>query len=234
MFNPGDVISYLEMSVEEDATLQRGMNFRHDPKYSVILMSQRPGAPYADKTEDDGKLLIYEGHDIPNRKGLMISPKAVDQPMQNTGGSLTQNGLFFQAATHYKSGIQPPEHVRVYEKIRDGIWVYNGIFELIDAWQENDGRRTVFKFKLRLFLDDALSDKRTTNDSKFDHTRMIPSSVKREVWERDKGRCVICGSDKNLHFDHVLPFSKGGTSLTSANIQLLCVNCNLAKKDKIE
>ncbi|MFN8372178.1 MAG: HNH endonuclease [Anaerolineae bacterium] len=233
MFNPGDVISYLELSVEEKATLQRGMNFHHNPKYSVILMSQRKGAPYIDKIEDDGRLLIYEGHDVPNRKGSSADPKLVDQPMQNPGGSLTQNGLFFQAATRFKNGEQPPELVRVYEKIREGIWVFNGIFELVDAWQEYDARRSVFKFKLHLVLEPA-SRTMSSSEIELDHTRMIPSSVKREVWERDKGRCANCGSDKNLHFDHILPYSKGGTSLTSANIQLLCVNCNLAKKDRIE
>ncbi|MCX6739514.1 MAG: HNH endonuclease [Candidatus Parcubacteria bacterium] len=31
-----------------------------------------------------------------------------------------------------------------------------------------------------------------------------------------------------------LPFSKGGTSLTTKNIRLLCAKCNLAKSDKIE
>ncbi len=34
-----------------------------------------------------------------------------------------------------------------------------------------------------------------------------------EVWKRDKGRCVMCGSDNNLHYDHDLPFSKGGSSI---------------------
>jgi hypothetical protein len=38
--------------------------------------------------------------------------------------------------------------------------------------------------------------------------------VKLAVWKRDKGSCVLCGSTKNLHFDHILPFSKGGTSLS--------------------
>ncbi|MFZ0452734.1 MAG: hypothetical protein WCE54_04390 [Ignavibacteriaceae bacterium] len=38
---------------------------------------------------------------------------------------------------------------------------------------------------------------------------MIPTSVKVEVWARDKGRCVLCGSTENLHYDHDLPFSKG-------------------------
>ncbi len=36
--------------------------------------------------------------------------------------SLTQNGLFAEAAREYKQG-ELPELVRVYEKIRPGIWV---------------------------------------------------------------------------------------------------------------
>ncbi len=43
----------------------------------------------------------------------------------------------------------------------------------------------------------------------------------------------MCGSNINLHFDHDIPFSKGGSSLTSKNIQLLCEKCNLKKHDKI-
>jgi hypothetical protein len=117
----------------------------------------------------------------------------------------------------------------VYEKLRDGIWVYNGVFELIDAWLETDGIRQVFKFKLQSQPLDASPQLQTD----LDHNRFIPSSVKIEVWKRDKGRCVICGDNKNLHYDHIIPFSKGGTSLKSENIQLLCAKHNLQKKDKI-
>ena len=60
----------------------------------------------------------------------------------------------------------------------------------------------------------------------------IPEDVKFEVWRRDQGRCVICGSQENLEFDHIIPFSKGGSS-TARNIQLLCQNCNRHKSDKI-
>jgi hypothetical protein len=119
----------------------------------------------------------------------------------------------------------------VYEKIRNGIWVYNGIFALVDAWEEHDGRRKVFKFKLEV-RSEAHSDFRA--NSKLEHTRLIPTSVKLEVWKRDKGRCVICGNDKNLHYDHIIPYSKGGTSLLSENIQLLCAKHNLEKRDRIE
>ena len=73
--------------------LQRGMNFRLKDGESIILMSLRPGAPYADRVEDEGRTLIYEGHDVA-RTGGMHHPKKVDQPDRNPGGSLTQNGLF--------------------------------------------------------------------------------------------------------------------------------------------
>ena len=54
--------------------------------------------------------------------------------MKNPSGTLTQNGLFYKAAKRYKNGQGTPELVRAYEKLRSGIWVYNGVFELIDAW----------------------------------------------------------------------------------------------------
>jgi 5-methylcytosine-specific restriction endonuclease McrA len=53
------------------------------------------------------------------------------------------------------------------------------------------------------------------------------------VWKRDGGKCVKCESKDNLHFDHVLPFSKGGASITPDNVQLLCMRHNLEKSDKI-
>jgi len=68
----------------------------------------------------------------------------------------------------------------------------------------------------------------------LEHNRLIPSEVKKEVWKRDKGQCVLCGETENLHFDHDLPFSKGGTSLTTKNIRLLCIKHNLQKSGKIE
>lgn len=41
------------------------------------------------------------------------------------------------------------------------------------------------------------------------NTRAIPQDVKIEVAVRDGGRCRQCGSNKELHFDHVIPWSKG-------------------------
>lgn len=103
MLSQDDVTPYLAMCAEEGVNLQRGMNYRLRGRVSVILMSLRPGAPYADRVEDNGTILIYEGHDIA-RKQDGRNPKTVDQPMMNRSGTLTQNGLFYEAAVRHKSG----------------------------------------------------------------------------------------------------------------------------------
>jgi len=43
-------------------------------------MSIRAGAPYADRIEENGRVLVYEGHDAPKLTGG-LNPKTVDQPM---------------------------------------------------------------------------------------------------------------------------------------------------------
>jgi hypothetical protein len=211
--------------------LQRGMNFRLRNGESIILMSLRPGAPYADQVEDDGQILIYEGNDVPKTFNGP-NPKEVDQLARHPGGPLTQNGLFAEAAIRYKNGSSPPEQVKVYEKIRSGIWVYNGVFELVDSWIAQSGSRTVFKFKLR-FTGTSIYDRPMVITRREDD-RLIPSWVKLEVWKRDRGRCIDCGATSDLHFDHIIPYSKGGSSKEPKNIQILCGRHNLAKRDRIE
>jgi 5-methylcytosine-specific restriction endonuclease McrA len=103
---------------------------------------------------------------------------------------------------------------------------------LIDAWQEDAGGRKVFKFGLELVEDET--GPASTAQTDLEQTRLIPTSVKLEVWKRDKGRCVQCGSKDNLHFDHIIPYSKGGSSLVAENIQVLCARHNIAKRDRIE
>jgi hypothetical protein len=211
--------------------LQRGMNFRLKGNESLILMSLRHGAPYADRVEDGGRLIIYEGHDVPRTQGGP-DPKDVDQPEFQPSGRMTQNGLFRDAVRRYKLGRSNVELVRVFEKIRDGIWVFNGLFKLVDAWQETSDRRQVFKFKLEIV--DQLLPREPGSVAVLDHDRVIPSAVKLEVWKRDKGCCVKCGCRENLHFDHIIPYSQGGSSKDAKNIQILCSKHNLAKSDRIE
>lgn len=225
-----EIISYLEMCQREEASLQRGMNFDLGRGYSVILMSVRPNAPYRDRFEADGSTLIYEGHDAPRSKQLP-DPKTVDQPECTPSGASTQNGKFLQAALDYRNGLAPPQLVRVYEKIHQGIWSYNGLFHLIDAWRDQDDRRAVFKFKLIAIEEDEHDP--PVSSTPRERRRIVPTSVKMEVWKRDGGKCVICGATDELHFDHDLPYSLGGTSLKAENVQLLCARHNLSKGAKI-
>lgn len=225
-----EIISYMEMCVREGASLQRGMNFGLGGDHSVILMSVRPNAPYEDRLEDSGETLIYEGHDEP-KSPHNRNPKLVDQPMSTPGGKPTQNGKFYAAAIATAQESAPQERVRVYEKIQKGIWSYNGVFHLVDAWLERDENRKVFKLKLIAVEGDEDFSQPARED--LEHRRIIPSQVKLEVYKRDQGRCVKCGASNELHFDHDLPYSKGGTSLTAENIQLLCARHNLQKSDKI-
>ena len=59
-------------------------------------------------------------------------------------------------------------------------------------------------------------------------SRHIPQDVKINVWHRDGGRCVYCGAEEYLEFDHITPISQGG-SHAEDNIQLLCRRCHAQK-----
>lgn len=220
------IIAYPEIVQREGIMLQRGMNFRVKHNYSIILMSVRKGAPYNDQWHDDTGLLEYEGHDEPRRKG--VDPKSIDQPLRHGGGAPTENGKFLEAAEAYKRDQAPAEVVQVYEKIAQGIWSDRGRYELVDAVTKTASGRRVFRFYLR-----PLAAPRSSEPI-LRHSRMIPTSVKVAVWKRDRGKCVICESHQNLHFDHDIPYSKGGSSITIENVRLLCAKHNLEKSDKIK
>ncbi|MEK7775113.1 MAG: HNH endonuclease signature motif containing protein [Candidatus Zixiibacteriota bacterium] len=93
----------------------------------------------------------------------------------------------------------------------------------------SDGR-CVYRFILQLSTNQGESDA----SSVLPVQRAIPSEIKQTVWKRDHGCCKICGAVDNLHFDHIIPYSKGGTSLSAENVQILCARHNLQKSDKIE
>lgn len=64
----------------------------------------------------------------------------------------------------------------------------------------------------------------------FSQSRYISESTKKIVFSRDGGTCNCCGSSSNLEYDHITPYSCGGSSAVS-NIQLLCMPCNRSKSN---
>jgi hypothetical protein len=223
-----EILNYWEMCAREGMSLQRGMNFRAPPRVSIVLMSQRRGAPYEDLLSEDGTVLLYEGHDIRRQPGL--EPKSQDQPWEDGPGRPSENAKFANAAMPARDADSPL--VRVYEKLKEGIWSDRGLFYLTsyEYAQKESENRCVFKFRFEL----SPIEEDPVDLAVAEQSRVIPSWVKQAVFKRDKGQCVLCGATDQLHFDHDLPFSRGGTSVLPENIRILCARHNLQKGARIE
>jgi len=200
------------------------MNFSQPSGVSIVLMSRRRNAPYDDELSDDGSELIYEGHNVP--RSLGVDTKTLDQPWVTASGAPTENAKFARAV----EGKNTLVLVRVYEKLQQGIWSDKGLFQLVRYEYRDSGARKVFKFHMQLAEEHTDLGERAVPD----HRRLIPGWVKQKVFKRDKGQCVLCGAKDNLHFDHDFPFSRGGASVTPANVRVLCARHNLEKGAKIQ
>jgi hypothetical protein len=67
-------------------------------------------------------------------------------------------------------------------------------------------------------------------------SRNIPRPVQFRVLKRENQICSICGrsvQDADIHFDHIIPRSKGGSS-DEHNIRLLCDECNQRRSNRFE
>lgn len=103
---------------------------------------------------------------------------------------------------------------------------------LDDLWLKWKHVYTTFdqrrNFVYSFYFEPRLENKRASKPIREN----IPQHIKNQVWQRDNGLCVECGSNEKLEFDHIIPFSKGGSS-TYRTLQLLCEPCNRKKYNKI-
>lgn len=129
--------------------------------------------------------------------------------------------------------VRPQRAGLVTLEVPDGIWIYDG-----NAYQMSDHDLTAedvralvvssaSKRQRQLEKARAVESMNQQVDSRA-RRQPIPHDVKTEVWQRDSGRCVECGSQVNLEFDHIIPLSMGGAN-TLRNLQLLCQTCNRRK-----
>lgn len=69
--------------------------------------------------------------------------------------------------------------------------------------------------------------------------REIRLGIRFSILQRDRFRCVTCGSSPAthpgcvLHVDHIRPFSRGGKTLAD-NLRTLCANCNIGRGNRFE
>ena len=104
-------------------------------------------------------------------------------------------------------------------------------YDQLDEFKEDEVRKALESGADISDLDTAKYPKvfKTINDGTG---RSISRQVKDLVWNRDAGKCRECGSNEKLEFDHIIPFSRGGSN-TYRNVQLLCEPCNRKKTSKI-
>jgi len=145
-------------------------------------------------------------------------------PVGNGTLALTNKHLYFSSTNkNFRVRLDRVVTVTPYEDgigiQKDGVSSKPMIFSNIDGWfyynfiQNSDN------------IVESLSKSET-------RSRKISQTVKDKVWNRDQGKCVECGSNEKLEFDHIIPFSKGGSN-TYRNIQLLCETCNRIKSNQI-
>lgn len=73
-----------------------------------------------------------------------------------------------------------------------------------------------------------VSESESAESDSAERGRSIPAAVRREVWQRDEGRCAFvsadghrCGSQRQVEFHHVVAFGKGGRHEVG-NVELRC------------
>lgn len=107
----------------------------------------------------------------------------------------------------------PPKNVKT---IRDLIyWEYA---KLISGSAVGD--RTNYRFIMHTF-------------KKLKEDKLHPSAMLRENKKlvEEANKCAYCGSTEALHWEHIIPRSRGGPDIIDNQVQA-CQKCNLSKSDK--
>jgi len=120
-------------------------------------------------------------------------------------------------------------------KIRGKLILFkNALFDVTGLYTKEEAKLLVQKYyEAERSEIDFLKSRSGKSLSKSETGREhIPERIRNEVWRRDGGKCVECGSTFNLEYDHVIPIAKGGSN-TARNLRILCEPCNRRKSARI-
>jgi hypothetical protein len=123
------------------------------------------------------------------------------------------------------------------------IWLYRDAFYVTDrSPKASELDEVTLRIKALYFQDDLALKRLREQVANFEAIgrvsgdkagrQSIPDDVKLLVWSRDGAACVRCRATVDLHFDHIIPLSRGGGD-HAENIQLLCRSCNLSKGSRL-
>jgi len=121
-------------------------------------------------------------------------------------------------------------------KIRGKLILFkNALFDVTGLYSSEEAKLAVSnkhqKERSEIdFLKTRIDKPQSKSESGREH---VPERIRNEVWRRDGGKCVECGSIYKLEFDHIIPIAKGGRSNTARNLRILCEPCNRRKSDSI-
>ena len=121
--------------------------------------------------------------------------------------------------------------------------IIGGYAHICDMCNKDDGRPTLYWKEKDFDLCYECLEKLykynnfiTNNDKDTMGIKVIRKTINEElrnkIFKRDGYKCKKCGSKKDLVIDHIIPFSKGGTTEIN-NLQTLCKNCNKKKGNNI-
>jgi hypothetical protein len=124
----------------------------------------------------------------------------------------------------YAGEMKPPfsKYWRATYERRFGSWRkgLEAFIEYINAEDDNNDEPEI---------EETIQEKK----KEFKHkTKRFPSErLKVQVLMRDGNKCALCGitvTGENIHFDHIIPWAKGGETVLE-NLQILCEPHNIAK-----
>lgn len=152
-------------------------------------------------------LLFFRARALLRMSSLGTAKIILDELVRETSkndptGGTALSSLYLRSRCHAESG-------NIRAAINDLDAIQAAQFDYLDVQQRRE----------------KLEGNRTTAQTARSH---IPKEVKYEVFQRDGGKCVECGTGFDLQYDHVIPVALGGSS-SAANLQLLCGDCNRKK-----
>jgi len=134
---------------------------------------------------------------------------------------------------------QKEKPISIEDNMKDAFMFHDKIVKVDNRWEVGEEELLV-RIKHFILKEEKDFDKAAKEVEAFERMteaetakrEKIPDSVKLFVWQRDEGKCVKCGSNQKLEFDHIIPFAMGGSN-TERNLQLLCEACNRSKGKSI-
>lgn len=227
-YNPNEFDSMIKEAAEIIVITQQGSASLLQRK--LTLGYNRAGR-LIDQLESLGIIGEFDGN---NARDVNIKSLAELENVFETGEFLSENCKLFkrdyiqlyenqilQKIVDYNRKLEEEELERERQQIKSEI------LEAENKKKEKERLRT-----LRRDIEKELSESGEINISLESKRERIPQDVIDMVWNRDGGKCVLCGKSEKLEFDHIIPFSKGGSN-TYRNLQLLCENCNRVKSNNI-